>query len=45
MFDVMESESRVWPLVLDAGQAVALYATYSNVNVRADRDSVLADSE
>jgi SAM-dependent methyltransferase len=43
MFDVMERESREWPLVLDAEQAVALYATFSNVNARADRDSVLAE--
>ena len=38
----MERESREWPLVLDASEAVALYATYSNVNARADRESVLA---
>lgn len=43
MFDVMEREAVEWPLVLDAGEAVALYATYSNVNARADRDSVLAE--
>jgi SAM-dependent methyltransferase len=43
LFDVMERESREWPLVLDARETAALYATYSNVNARADRDSVLAE--
>jgi SAM-dependent methyltransferase len=32
-----------WPLVLDPDQTVALYATYSNVQVRPDRDAVLAE--
>jgi hypothetical protein len=30
-------------LVLDADQTVALYATYSNVNARPDRETVLAE--
>lgn len=34
-----------WPLVLDPTQVVALYATYSNVNVRPDRAAVLAELE
>ena len=32
-----------WPLFLDTKQTMALYATYSNVSVRADRDAVLAE--
>ena len=30
-------------LVLDPDQTVALYATYSNVNIRPDREAVLAE--
>lgn len=32
-----------WPLELTADQTVALYATYSNINARADREAVLAE--
>ncbi len=32
-----------WPLILDPDQTVALYATYSNVQVRPDREAVLAE--
>ena len=32
-----------WSLVLDADQTVALYATYSNVTARLDREAVLAE--
>ncbi|MGH6956076.1 MAG: class I SAM-dependent methyltransferase [Caulobacteraceae bacterium] len=32
-----------WPLVLDADETVALYATYSNIAVRPDRAEVLAE--
>ena len=42
-FDVAESRTGRWPLVLDADQTVALYATYSNVTARSDRDAVLAE--
>jgi len=42
-FDVVESEARPWSLVLDAAETVALYATYSNVTIRPDRDAVLAE--
>jgi SAM-dependent methyltransferase len=42
-FDVVESQTGRWSLVLDAEQAVALYATYSNVSVRPDRAVVLAE--
>jgi SAM-dependent methyltransferase len=42
-FDVMESRTGRWSLVLDADQTVGLYATYSNVSVRPDRAVVLAE--
>jgi SAM-dependent methyltransferase len=42
-FDIVESKTSPWSLVLDADQTVALYATYSNVNARADRETVLAE--
>jgi SAM-dependent methyltransferase len=42
-FDLMETKTSRWSLVLDAEQTVALYATYSNVNARSDRDAVLAE--
>ena len=40
-FDGVEHRSSTWSLVLDADQTVALYATYSNVNIRPDREDVL----
>jgi Methyltransferase domain len=43
MFDVVEHDARAWTLELDPEQTVALYATYSNINVRSDRDAVLAE--
>lgn len=42
-FDVAESTTSRWPLILDADQTIALYATYSNVIARPDRESVLAE--
>ena len=36
-FDAVEHQASTWSLNLDADQTVALYATYSNVNIRADR--------
>lgn len=42
-FDIMENHTRQWSLVLDADQTVALYATYSNVRARADREAALAE--
>jgi hypothetical protein len=42
-FDIVQSKTSRWSLVLDADQTVALYATYSNVNARADRETVLAE--
>lgn len=40
-FDSVEHRTSTWPLVLDPDQTVALYATYSNVNIRTDREDVL----
>jgi SAM-dependent methyltransferase len=42
-FDVAESRMSRWSLVLDADQTIALYATYSNVNARPDREAVLTE--
>jgi SAM-dependent methyltransferase len=42
-FDAIEHRTSAWPLVLDPDQTVALYATYSNVNIRRDREAVLAE--
>lgn len=42
-FDVVENRTSQWSLVLDADQTVALYATYSNVSVRPDREAILAE--
>jgi SAM-dependent methyltransferase len=42
-FRVAESTTSRWPLVLDADQTVALYATYSNVIARLDREAILAE--
>jgi SAM-dependent methyltransferase len=40
-FDSIEHRTSTWSLLLDADQTVALYATYSNVNIRPDREDVL----
>ena len=42
-FDVIDHKVSRWPLVLDAEQTVALYATYSNITAHPDRDHVLAE--
>lgn len=42
-FGVVEHRTSSWSLVLDPDQIVALYATYSNINIRPDRESVLAE--
>ena len=42
-FDVIEHLAEPWSLVLDTDQTVALYATYSNINIRSDREAVLAE--
>jgi hypothetical protein len=43
MFDVVEHRTSAWPLVLDPDKTIALYATYSNINIRRDRKAVLAE--
>ena len=42
-FDVVEHRADPWSLVLDPDQIVALYATYSNINIRSDSGTVLAE--
>jgi SAM-dependent methyltransferase len=42
-FDVVEHRTSSWSLVLDSDQIVSLYATYSNINIRSDREAVLAE--
>ena len=42
-FGAVEYRTSSWFLVLDPDQTVALYATYSNINIRPDRDAVLAE--
>jgi SAM-dependent methyltransferase len=42
-FDKSEHQSSVWSLVLDPDEAAALCATYSNINIRPDREAVLAE--
>ncbi|HEV2483758.1 MAG TPA: class I SAM-dependent methyltransferase [Puia sp.] len=42
-FEDMEYRAGEWSLVLDPDQTVNLYATYSNINVRPDREAVLAE--
>lgn len=41
-FDNVEHRTSTWSLALDPDQTVALYATYSNVNIRPDREEVLS---
>jgi SAM-dependent methyltransferase len=40
-FESLEYQSSEWSLVLDAAQTVNLYATYSNINIRPDREALL----
>lgn len=42
-FDIIESHQTAWSVVLDAQQVVDLYASYSNVILRPDREAVLAE--
>jgi SAM-dependent methyltransferase len=42
-FEDLETWTSAWSLMLDPDQTAALYATYSNINVRADRSAVLAE--
>jgi hypothetical protein len=40
-FGAIAYRMEAWDLVLDADQTRALYATYSNINIRPDREAVL----
>jgi hypothetical protein len=40
-FDAIEHQASAWSLVLDPEQTVALYAIFSNINIRADRAAIL----
>ena len=42
-FDAIEHQTSDWSLVLDPDQTVALYATFSNINIRPDHEAVLAE--
>ena len=42
-FDIVEHQTKAWSLDLDPEQAIALYATYSNINIRNDRSTILAE--
>ena len=42
-FDIVEHRTSAWSLALDPDQTVALYATYSNINIRPDREAVFAE--
>ncbi len=42
-FDVIEHQTSAWQITLDPDQIVALYATYSNINIRPDRAALLAE--
>jgi SAM-dependent methyltransferase len=42
-FDSVEHQTSAWSLILDPDQTVALYATYSNINIRPDREAVLTE--
>jgi hypothetical protein len=42
-FDSVEHRTSAWSLVLDPDQTAALYATYFNINIRPDRETVLAE--
>ena len=41
-FDSIQYQTNPWSLILDPDQTVALYATYSNINIRPDREAILA---
>jgi SAM-dependent methyltransferase len=42
-FDNVEHRISAWSLALDPDQTVALYSTYSNINIRPDREAVLSE--
>jgi hypothetical protein len=43
VFDTIEHQTSVWQLDLDPDQTIALYATFSNINIRPDREATLAE--
>jgi SAM-dependent methyltransferase len=44
-FEAIVHRAERWDLVLDPAQTRALYATYSNINIRPDREAVLDELE
>lgn len=42
-FDAIEYHTSDWSLVLDPEQTIALYATFSNINIRPDCEAILAE--
>jgi SAM-dependent methyltransferase len=42
-FDNVDHRTSAWSLALDPDQTAALYATYSNINIRPDREAVLTE--
>lgn len=40
-FDIVETHQSAWSVILNAEQVVDLYASYSNVSLRSDREAVL----
>jgi hypothetical protein len=42
-FDSIGHRASAWSLVLDPDQLVRLYSTYSNINIRPDRETILAE--
>lgn len=42
-FDRIEHQASAWSLALDADEVVRLYATYSNITIRPDRQAVLTE--
>jgi len=39
----MSTEPAPWSIVLNLGEAVALFSTHSNINIRPDREEVLTE--
>ena len=42
-FDCIGHRTSTWSLVLDPDQVLNLYATYSNINIRPDREAILVE--
>jgi SAM-dependent methyltransferase len=42
-FDAVEHRTSTWSLDLNPDQTIALYSTYSNINISKDREAVLAE--